>query len=565
MQGISKIIGRGEEERMHKTLFVSFAVLAALLNVLPLFLMVESGDAVMNYAQVSCYSQQLWSGTLYPRWCMDANWGMGSPAPIYYFPLPYYISALFYPFRIFGIDVTQQYALSVMLANFITFITCTIWLRRIVGDRLALICAFIFLFTSYRAEISYGRQSYAELWCIAFLPLVFHYVAQIVYGQKKRWPQLSVVLILCMLCHPPATLIGLMAAGLQVLWAKRKIIANMLQLFSATALAFCFTSFMTLSIALLAGSLNAGRGGVSSWRTSWLNSFVDSSTALSKQPTFLFIMALSLLIAFIIATKFWRNRIKLPNDAVRHEAMGWVLIMAFGFIMMTSISQPVWFVVELVSQVKTPWRMMSLVMFGMVFLIAVSIKWVWNSKPKSQTGDRIAICVGFVFFSLLYLGGVKEENLSLFSDVIHGQPLTHYFNTKELDEQYSNMDRFYESFVDIPDRKQVAFVRGTGAANIVQWNQDGIVLDVNAKNQSTIRLEHLYFPIWKASLDGTALNIGVEKEKARMLFEVPAGNHQIQLHQDYFSMLPRWYHVVWVLMVGSSLIIALGFRKNKLA
>ena len=545
--------------------FIAIILAATIANTLPLFLVTLSGDAIMNYTQVVCYSKQLWQGILYPRWCMDANGGMGSPAPIFYFPFAFYVAALFYPLRYVGIGVDQQYIITIGLANLVTFMTCTLWMRKAASMRVAAFCAFIFLFTSYRVEITNGRQSFAELWCLAFLPLFFMQLHELLYEQKKRWPQMALTLTICFLCHPPVTLIGLMGAGLQTLWQPVRRWKNVLQLGLAALLTIMLTLFETLPIRMLAGELNPDMGGLNHWRQSWVNGFADSLRMVSERLGFFAGLVLALLIAFVIAVTFWRNKAKVQDAVIRHEAMGWVVVMAVAFIMMLSISDPVWNLIEVTVGIKTPWRMASLIMFGMVYVLAVSIRWIWKSNEKTRSGDQMVLALLFIILSFLYVGGVQEteDNMEIHKELVDAQFIVKYFSTKGTDRRYGNADTFFEAFIERPNRKQAEIVQGRGNVTITQWNAQGIGLDVSAQTPAKLRLEHFNFPIWHATLDGKPALINTEAEKGRMLIDIPTGTHELRLTTDYFSILPGYFHWVWLAFAAAATVLAFGFRTNK--
>src|SRR5260370_25947756 len=52
-------------------------------------------DAVKHYRWTSQFIDELRDGTVYPRWLSEANDGQGSPVPLYYPPLPFYVAAAF--------------------------------------------------------------------------------------------------------------------------------------------------------------------------------------------------------------------------------------------------------------------------------------------------------------------------------------------------------------------------------------------------------------------------------------------------------------------------------------
>src|SRR6476659_2050022 len=81
---------------------LGLAIAAATLNLIPLLVVDPGGDIFFHYTLIHCFVTQLWQGDLYPRWCMDANAGLGAPVFIFYYPLAYYITSLFYPLYFLG-------------------------------------------------------------------------------------------------------------------------------------------------------------------------------------------------------------------------------------------------------------------------------------------------------------------------------------------------------------------------------------------------------------------------------------------------------------------------------
>ncbi len=92
------------------------AMLAGSLNLIPRLLGDPGADAFFHYTLIHCFSTQFWEGDIYPRWCMEANASLGAPVFLFYFPLPYYISALLYPLHLLG-GIETVYLAGIWLAT----------------------------------------------------------------------------------------------------------------------------------------------------------------------------------------------------------------------------------------------------------------------------------------------------------------------------------------------------------------------------------------------------------------------------------------------------------------
>lgn len=74
-------------------------VLAALVLSLPCLIsgIPATGDGVTHAQYQHDFSNQFWTGDLYPRWLMNSNKGYGSPVFLVQYPLPYWTTALIRP------------------------------------------------------------------------------------------------------------------------------------------------------------------------------------------------------------------------------------------------------------------------------------------------------------------------------------------------------------------------------------------------------------------------------------------------------------------------------------
>ena len=193
-------------------------IIVALINVFPLATTMVGGDITFQLAMMNCSTEQFWKGDIYPRWCMSANNGLGLPTFILYFPLPFYVASLLHPLVQFaGGGLYTLYVMSCLLAVILAAFACYSWLRDIVSPRAAFLAAAVFIFLPYRNELAFFRAAYAELWCMAFLPLMFKYTRKAAHGQSAV-AALSISTALALLSHVPAAIVGIFGCGLYVLF-----------------------------------------------------------------------------------------------------------------------------------------------------------------------------------------------------------------------------------------------------------------------------------------------------------------------------------------------------------
>jgi len=536
-----------------RTLVILLALAVSFVNVVPLLLVMPGGDVVLNYAQVDCFARQIWEGILYPRWCMEANGGMGSPAPIFYFPLPFYIPAFFAPLKTIGFTTVGLYLIGVYLANVTAFLCCVLWLRKIISLRFACFTAFIFILSFYRAEMM-ARASYAEYWCIAFLPLLFMLVREACHIRWRTWPKLALVITICMFCHAPATVIGLMAAGALILIYGRGNWRALVELGIGCALAAMAGLFHYLPMRTLIGTLNDAVGGNGHWQRSWVNSFIDQPQLYSEHTWVLIATGIGFATAAVIFAIFILKRGILPDDA-RREGICWIIIAGIAGFMMLSISKPAWVLVEMLTSITTPWRMQALVMFALVYCFGILSEYAWFKKPHQRTGDMVLTSMFFILSAMFYVGGVDPSTIHIQKRLERSQIMIPYFSTRDMDKRYKEAGKFFEDIIDRPNREQAEWVMGTGALTLDQWDEHGIALHGNAVMNGTIRLEHFNYPIWQVS---APFHIVSEPIKGRMLISIPKGDFKLRLTQDFSATMPPYYRYTFLLSALSLAIMTLG-------
>lgn len=537
---------------------ILFAVLAASLNLLPLLISPVSGDAVMNYMQIDCFSKQFWSGIFYPRWCVDANGGMGSPGPIFYFPLPFYFAAFFAPLRSLGMSIESHYLLCIWLVNCTAFITCTLWLKKIVRMEVACFAAFIFLWYAYRTD-ALSRGSYAESWCLALLPLLFASIRELCQNRAWMWPKLAFIIALCLLTHAPMTIIGLMAACVYILWCSPQRIRHGIILATACILAAGMALFHYLPIRILTHTLNPHLGSFDYLRQIWVNNFIDSAAIYKGRPWELSGLCISLMVAALIFSFFWCKRTAISDFAIRRECGGWIIIAIVALLLMFSWSDPLWRWLETITSVRTPWRMAALIMFAVIQISAVMMQYVWQHRP-TKTFDAAAASIFFILCSFLYAGSVPQAWQKTYQHIIDSQFTVHFFSTAGTSEIYgADIDRFFAEFIDRPNRRQSEWINGSGDVKVTQWNAHGLRVEGHANQNGTLRLEHFNYPIWQATLNNFPLPITTEKDTGRMLLTVPKGDFSLIISQHYRDMLPPYFWITWLAAFLSLALTIHGF------
>src|SRR5437870_450529 len=90
-----------------------------------------SDDGVTHAIWYTHFSEQLWAGDFYPRWLVNMNAGLGSPAFFYYPPLPFFLTSVLRPFFPNDPQGWHQVGVSLSIALTASGVSAYLWLKEI--------------------------------------------------------------------------------------------------------------------------------------------------------------------------------------------------------------------------------------------------------------------------------------------------------------------------------------------------------------------------------------------------------------------------------------------------
>ncbi|OGM13492.1 hypothetical protein A3A76_03805 [Candidatus Woesebacteria bacterium RIFCSPLOWO2_01_FULL_39_23] len=145
------------------------------------------------------------SGQIPPRWAPDMSYNYGYPLFNFYYPLPFYIGALFY-------ELTGSLVISLKMLFLLTIPASSMlmykWLRLHADKLTSFTGALVYTFTPYRAVDLYIRGALGELYAFIFFPLIAYFVYKVAKsGETKDIGFLSLFTALLILSHNLAPLI----------------------------------------------------------------------------------------------------------------------------------------------------------------------------------------------------------------------------------------------------------------------------------------------------------------------------------------------------------------------
>lgn len=512
-----------------KWLVAAALLLMSLINILPLFVDYVGGDMVVRFVMNECFSKQFWDGDIYPRWCFNGNTGLGAPFFLFYFPLPHYISAFIYPLGQHGVSAYNQFALSFFLATLLAAATSYCWLRMYARSAYALVGAALYLFMPYRMEVMLYRAAYGELWLMAFLPILFGALHQLLQGRKVAW-KLGAAVGLCLLSHVPGTLIALGLSGVIMLAAARKA-RLWLRYVLGIAWGMALAAFYIVPAAYYKQYVRTDI--MSDPDRVWANVFPTAKLIVKMNlwhPVIM--MGLSIAACTALAYCVLRARRALPEH-VRSEVLGWAAAAAVALVLLLPVSRPLYEVMGKLGEVIFPWRMQLGFMLAVPVFFTLGLEWLLTEKRLRTLKHDLAMLMGFmVFFAYFqlftYAGNDAEKAIrKTVNALIYVAP---EYQTRWTSEDYFTnfyMERRYDT---IAGALKFRIAQGDKSSQIQleSWQWDGIVLNSQSDTPLVLLLDHLYFPIWEARLEeGQKLRLVPAADTGQMLLYVPAGMQRV--------------------------------------
>lgn len=495
-------------------------LLASLAAMAPAALFGISGDYAFYSVMIDCFAEQFWQGDVHPRWCFTANTGLGAPLFLFYFPLPFYVAALIQPITALGFTTYHVYIAGCYLATLAVGWFSWRWLKEIVPPVYALLAAVLLLFIPYRMEVIFFRAAYAEAWALALLPLLFMYARRVVRGEGgARGYALSFAAL--WLTHVTLAAIGGLFTGIYVLLMCRSR-APLLRFAAAAMVALALASFY-LAPAVHYSQFITGERAIDGGPPAWANGFLSMGnvTGESAQPRPAVMAALTLAALASMALAVSRKRI--GDGFLRRETLAFATLLALASLLLFPWSKPFYDLARPVSNIIFPWRMQAVFVPCFGFFAAVLMCQLGAHKTWKADYALLLVLLGLM---ACFTGASIDKKQLVMLETVRTTRTVVYPEYRSLwaDAALWDEEKVRSRMKNPPPR--VAIIQGRGEVKVEQWDWRGIALSAQSEEGLTLRLDHFYFPIWKAAAPVT---LSPEQGSGLMLLHVPPGGQRITL------------------------------------
>lgn len=512
-------------------------LIASIANISSLLWPNSGGDIFIHYNLIRCFADQFWQGDLYPRWCFDANAGLGSPAFLFHFPLPYYIATLLYPLTWIGLPIARLYHLLMLLASLSAGYGAWHWLKGSVRPGIALIGALLYLWVPYRMEVMVFHASYTELWLMSLLPLLLIAARRLIRRGAQAIPFLAVSLALCILCYLPGMLAVGIGLGIYVLVAADRKATSLLHLAASALLAAGLVAFFVLPALHYHTFIQTPAPSAHKFLFDYAHRHPhldDFTTGLRTKV--LLNAALTVLALCALATILRRGRARVRDRFALREAAAWLTAAAAGLFLFLPVSEPLYGFLGPLRQIAYPWRMQTLFLPALPFAAALCMQWLASDKQrKTWKMDLSLLLAVLVMLSYFVTAEWIPDRLPL----MHAQQTGKIINASNslwIDEERANQLHSLSRLQEGNKPPAMVIVKGKGDVTLPRFGWDGIAVRADLATGAVVRLDHRYFPVWHVSTEPPVdAALAPEAGSGLMLLTLPAGSYTATIYRNVYE------------------------------
>jgi len=478
--------------RGKNTLFLLVVVLLTIPAVFPLlksgFIVTDDGGWMV--IRLSAFYDTLRDGQIPARFLERLNFGYGYPVSNFLYPGFLYIGSVIHLLGFSFIDTVKiLFGLSLVFSGIFSFF----WLRRLFGNLDSVIGALVYVYFPYHLFDVYKRGSIGEALSISIVPLAF-------YGIEKAstiLTGLSVFLILIL--HNTLAIFFLPLIPIYALFRK-----SFIRSLPGMILGGLMSSFFTIP-AIFELSY-----------TKFSETLISNATEYFADINLIGIISVVvfagtiLLIVIIYKNEF--KKIPYVNFLILFS-----LIFLSSVFFSTNLSAFIWENINS-SFVQFPYRFLSLTILAVSFF-ASYISYILFKKLKIIS---IGIIAGLIIFS----------GYSYLTDVSYSDNPEEFYTTNEATTTVQ--DEYLPVWVKTkptfrPENK-IEIISGDVVLSNIRVNSSKIEFDTVVNSPSKVRINTIYYPGWKAFVEG---------ERREILYDNEYGVMELNLEQYddrvYFS------------------------------
>ena len=472
-----------------------FLILVILLTLPSIFGLLHKGfpqtdDGNWMVIRFSAFYESLRDGQFPVRFLMRLNNGYGYPVADFLYPLFMYFGVFLHILKISFVD-TIKIILGISLISSSVF--CFFWLRKIFNNISSLVGSVFYTLIPYHLFDVYRRGSVGEVLSLAIVPFIFWQI------ERKSFGWISLGICLLILSHNTLAVLFLpviflyMVLNIFLTRERKKLLSFYLKTF---LIGFGLSAFFWIPAVFDLKCTVFSKVQVSNWN----NYFADLNlVGFSTIAVFLFA-----LIAIFI------NKVRAREYKL---AILFFMVGLISIFLATPISTALWNFLP-TSFVQFPFRLLSIAIFCVAFLAAYLVS-ILSGKKR-----LILIGVIFILISVSIRGYLFPEKYQDYPDSFYSTNQ----DTTTVKNEY--MPMWVKNVPLSMAKTKVENLNGKEQINILESASNKTVFEVTVQSPKTIQINTVYYPGWKATIDGKKTLINYQ-DNGLIQVEVPQGQHKV--------------------------------------
>ena len=524
-------------------------------------------DAELHVFRAAEMGYSLRGGNCYPRWAPDLYYGYGYPIFNYYAPLTYYVANAFDLLP--GITIIGGVKLVFILGLIGAAGGVYLFVRDWIGPRPGLLAAALYVFSPYVVLVDpHMRGVLAESFSLGLFPLALWAYQRLLTDAKRRWLVVATISQAALIMSH--NLLGLVFTAMLLAYLIWVLVGRLLQGRRTQAPLVSLRSFILPALALALGvGLSAvfwlpvalERGDVQLTLTGpghfdFHNHFLTLGALLAPSPI-LDLGATAPRFGFSLGLPQWPLALMALPTLIwgrpdRRRRVGFFVLCAAGLVLlMLPLSTPVWEAVPGLVFLQFPWRLLgpagaalSIAAAGGYALIARRGRWGVIALGLGM-GLTLTLALPAMFPPLWPADFGPTDRAAIIefelTGVAVGTTSTGDYLPTTVETQLHPEPAYLATYT-APDGVDKINRATLPAGTLVETLSHGPTHDrfrVESSKPFILRLFTLYFPGWRATVDGVEVPIELGRPEGFITVQVPAGTHTVEVHLDAWATPAR--------------------------
>lgn len=470
----------------YKIIFILILILFLIPSVWSLLLpgFFESDDGEWMVIRFSAFYQALADGQFPVRFLGRLNFGYGYPVANFLYPGFMYLAV---PFQILGIGFVNSIKLVLIFSMLGGGLFTFFWLSKLFDKKSALVGSIFYTYIPYHLFDLYKRGSVGEILSLAIASFVLWSI------EDKNRIAIALGIFLLAISHNSLFLLFIPLLFVYGIIRKKLNFKESVLIFG---LGLLMSSFFTIP-----AILELSYTSFSTIKISNISEYFSSIDLIGISNISVVIGSLLL----IILRKAKKSR----------ETYFFIIISVVSIFLSLNISNIIWNFIPS-SLFQFPFRMLSYSVISGAFLSAFIIN---NLKEKKIT--VLALLISLIFLSSL--------NFIFPSKRIYKEDGLYSTNEATTTVKDEYMPKWVKDKPTVHFDKKTEIVKGSGEISNLVYNSKHIIFTLKSNTDSTVRINTIYYPGWKAEVNKVRSEIDYSNSKGVMEIDVPKGENKIKL------------------------------------